>query len=464
MMATSMVKAALTIFILLICVSLVGSAFAQTTVSVGVSNGDSFEYGLKYVWSSTDNDDVTPSNWISNNQTDYYKINVDSVIGRSLKLSTIWRFLNGTEIAGTEIVEVGNNNVTGFIYIYAADLDAGSPLFPLATDLPFIINNTVFRSYNKELRATNHIEVNRTDLSDLEYRSMDIYFDKETGVLVEATIQEVYSDRPTQTYTTHITLRQPAFPISTTIPTSTPTETIISSPTPTSTGTQFAETQWLFTGSIYFVIGLSVLILVGTISIAIFINNRARSLTIIIEGEGGTTKPLPSTKKYKRGTQVTVEAIPDKGWTFGKWGGDFTGKLNNPINLILDSHLIITASFVQTKQERKSEDQKAKNTGSDQAEQERKRDEYAKQEQDRQRKEQERNKRDDWNTPDPYGILHVTRFDTYDKIKGEWRKLALLYHPDRVREKDPITQELYARQFNEVNMAWEQIKKDRGWI
>jgi hypothetical protein len=210
-MAMNMTKtAAIIFFLLLICTSAIGSVFAQTTVSSGVSEGDSFKYDLKYLWTSSNPVDVVPLDWVSKNQTDYLQVNVDVAVGNALRLSTVWRFLNGTELSGTQLEEIGNNTSTGFIYIYAANLNAGGYLFPLATDLPFIINNTIFRIYNNnnEPRAINHIEVNRTDFEDRKYSYMDLYFDKAPGVLDEAKLEEVYSYQPTQTYTTLITIKE----------------------------------------------------------------------------------------------------------------------------------------------------------------------------------------------------------------------------------------------------------------
>ncbi len=60
-MAMNMTKtAAIIFFLLLICTSAIGSVFAQTTVSSGVSEGDSFKYDLKYLWTSSNPVDVVP--------------------------------------------------------------------------------------------------------------------------------------------------------------------------------------------------------------------------------------------------------------------------------------------------------------------------------------------------------------------------------------------------------------------
>jgi len=49
---------------------------------------------------------------------------------------------------------------------------------------------------------------------------------------------------------------------------------------------------------------------------------ETHTLTIEV-GEGGTTDPSPGSHTYNEGEEVTVEAIPDEGWMFGEWTGDF---------------------------------------------------------------------------------------------------------------------------------------------
>jgi curved DNA-binding protein CbpA len=205
------------------------------------------------------------------------------------------------------------------------------------------------------------------------------------------------------------------------------------------------------------------------------INKRRSVLTINLNSKGGTTRPLPGSYKLKKGTQATVEAIPNSGWEFDQWSGDASGK-RNPITLTINSHIAITANFVQTEQSRRAESEQGKRERrAEQAERERKQSqrEQAQQEKDRQNKhERERQEREreqqerqwsDNNMPDPYEILQVNRSDTKETVKDAWRKLVLTYHPDRAKDKDSTTQQLYAREFIKINNAWEQIKKDRGW-
>lgn len=223
--------------LLLLVISFLGGTFGQGIVAVGVSQGDSFKYDLTYIWTSKSFGDVVPASLISKNQTDYYQVTIDAAAGYNLRLSTIWRFNNGTEITGTDIEEVGNTTATGFIYVYAANLTSGNYLFPSASDLPFIINNTVFRTYEDDFRAINHISVNRTDLPGKLYSVMDLYFDKLTGVLVEATLIDVYTEVPNQTFTTHITLKESSLWTISQIPTIAPSNSASPTTSPVQTAT-----------------------------------------------------------------------------------------------------------------------------------------------------------------------------------------------------------------------------------
>ncbi len=177
-------------------------------MTVGVSPGDSFTYNLTYGWSSSNKGDVVPQFMVERNQTKDFQITVMTANGQFVTFQTTWSFLNGTQSNQTVIEYVGNATSDGFIYIYAANLGAGFPLFPNETDLPWTINSTVMRDYQSGPRATNHISVSRSDVPNEFYTYIDLYFDKVTGVLVQGTLIDIYTDTPDQTFTTHITLSQ----------------------------------------------------------------------------------------------------------------------------------------------------------------------------------------------------------------------------------------------------------------
>lgn len=213
-MVTKNAAIATFLFIIMSC-SLVAGVFAQQPGAyVGVSTGDVFKYDTIYNWKSTNPADTVPKIYTEYNQTDYLQVNVTATTGSLVIFQTTIKFLNGSEVAlnpGVSFndVSIGNSSHNTFIYFYAANLSAGSPLFPEVMELPWTINQTIFRDYgNNNFRATNHYNFVRTDLVGETYTSVDVYFDKETGVLVEANMIDVYSDTPSQTITTHIMLTE----------------------------------------------------------------------------------------------------------------------------------------------------------------------------------------------------------------------------------------------------------------
>ncbi len=68
-----------------------------------------------------------------------------------------------------------------------------------------------------------------------------------------------------------------------------------------------------------------------------------RTLTIVVEGEG-TTTPTEGQNTYRHGEEVTILAIPDTGWYFAGWTGDYTG-IEDEITITMDSDKEITAHF-----------------------------------------------------------------------------------------------------------------------
>ncbi|MFA5054555.1 MAG: hypothetical protein WC562_00030 [Dehalococcoidia bacterium] len=59
----------------------------------------------------------------------------------------------------------------------------------------------------------------------------------------------------------------------------------------------------------------------------------------------GTVAPTSGT--YTEGTSVTVSAIPDSGWDFSHWEGDYGGT-DNPITVEMSSGKLLRAYFVET--------------------------------------------------------------------------------------------------------------------
>lgn len=69
------------------------------------------------------------------------------------------------------------------------------------------------------------------------------------------------------------------------------------------------------------------------------------SLTVQVTGPG-TVNASPDQLDYDCNTEVTLDAVPDAGMTFGGWGGDASG-MDNPLSVVLDGSKTITALFGQ---------------------------------------------------------------------------------------------------------------------
>jgi parallel beta-helix repeat protein/predicted outer membrane repeat protein len=63
----------------------------------------------------------------------------------------------------------------------------------------------------------------------------------------------------------------------------------------------------------------------------------------------GTVSVTPNQSTYKYGDQVTLEAFPSTGWTFGEWTGELSG-YSNPVSITVNDHMDITAVFVMSVQ------------------------------------------------------------------------------------------------------------------
>jgi hypothetical protein len=226
------------LFLLLLVFSSFGSAFAQIQGLAGVAVGETFTYKNTYTWNSTAPGDFPPQYLSALNQSQL-KMTIQTASGSTVQHDDVWTYQNGTVTAPELVTDELNSHLTeSTIFLYAANLTAGGFLFPGATDYPFIINDTTFRSYPGSFRETNHIEVNNTSLEGMIYSYMNLYFDKATGVLVEYYLTSVYTSTPNQAITQHLVLtNSTVWQVSETssgTPTSNPSSTN-SNPTPANT-------------------------------------------------------------------------------------------------------------------------------------------------------------------------------------------------------------------------------------
>lgn len=62
-----------------------------------------------------------------------------------------------------------------------------------------------------------------------------------------------------------------------------------------------------------------------------------------------------------------------------------------------------------------------------------------------------------------YKILEIEPSASDDDVKKAYRKMAMKYHPDKLRNLGPEYEESAKKKFQEVQEAYEQIKKTRGF-
>jgi DnaJ like chaperone protein len=65
-------------------------------------------------------------------------------------------------------------------------------------------------------------------------------------------------------------------------------------------------------------------------------------------------------------------------------------------------------------------------------------------------------------TTSAYRILEITPDATDEELKKAYRRMALKYHPDRVTHLGEDVQKAANAKFQELNAAYEKIKKERG--
>jgi DnaJ like chaperone protein len=61
-----------------------------------------------------------------------------------------------------------------------------------------------------------------------------------------------------------------------------------------------------------------------------------------------------------------------------------------------------------------------------------------------------------------YKVLEITPEATDEEVKKAYKKMAVKYHPDKVSHLGEDVQKAANDKFKEVNVAYEQIKKERG--
>jgi hypothetical protein len=201
-------KVYIAIFLLVVILSIaVVAAIVYTTqtssspVVSGVNVGDTFTYKLTGASVLGSADAVTPGYLSEYNNTDYYKVTITGINGSVISFDTVWQFTNGTAVQNSEWVNLSTGADNGdFWAIYASNLNKNDLLRPKGFDT-LIVNSTDTQTYTSSTRQRNFWSIENvfTDINDptgntQRYDFMGVYFDKQTGMLIDLTNVQEYNN------------------------------------------------------------------------------------------------------------------------------------------------------------------------------------------------------------------------------------------------------------------------------
>lgn len=181
--------------VFLLSAMVVKSVVAQPR-TVGVAAGNWFKYGTFDVdWSSNDpNAKFPPSGWevfADLNKTEWELIRVEDISGTNVTIQATSHFKNETETfeGGCVNIDTGDGNMS--LVVISANLNANDALYTSGSYSTWKINETIVRAYPNGARETNLLNmtyehswtVNETQ--NYYYFTMNFYWDKSTGILVE---------------------------------------------------------------------------------------------------------------------------------------------------------------------------------------------------------------------------------------------------------------------------------------
>jgi hypothetical protein len=166
----------------------------------GVSPGNTFTYDFSaFFWNYTNPNAAPPADLVELNKTESIRITITQVSGSMVLMNITSRFENGTETPPSEdFVDIMSGaSVKAFGLIVSPKLATNNVVYPYGT-INFTINDTMTRTYSFGVRETAHSSVNTTDVVGTVYAFDDLYFDGETGVMLEWYAEQVQTSSPNE--------------------------------------------------------------------------------------------------------------------------------------------------------------------------------------------------------------------------------------------------------------------------
>lgn len=176
-----------------------GEALAVTMPTPGVTPGSVFTYDFFVFWNSTDPDATPLADVVELNKTETIKLTITEVNGLMVLMNITSRFENGTESTVDGMVNImSGSSIRAFGLIVSPKLTARNVVYPYG-DFNFTINGTAIMTYPFGERETAYYSENATDDPGYVYRYDNMYFDRETGVMLEWYTERVTTNSTDET-------------------------------------------------------------------------------------------------------------------------------------------------------------------------------------------------------------------------------------------------------------------------
>ena len=179
-----------TSFFFILCLSIVWTSTAQigtSQTSIGVKVGDEFTYSSQLSIVSGVPSEIANTFYLQYDSLEWFKLTIFNITDNNLvNYSMVFHFNDGTESTsgpfrgGTYL-----DGRAGDFLVFPSNLTAGDSLYPSPADndaRSYTITETVPVAYTDGSRMTNHVTV--ADFGS-HLPKGDLYFDKETGMVVE---------------------------------------------------------------------------------------------------------------------------------------------------------------------------------------------------------------------------------------------------------------------------------------
>jgi hypothetical protein len=198
--------APITILLVLLLSAIIITALAQARI-VGVTEGEWYKHSeITVEWNTNDTSATFPPSgweWIEEwNQTEWMTSNVATITSTNITALITQHFKNDTEKTRIGWIDIDTGNSSqltnetmdmAFMYI-SANLEENNTIYTTGYYSNWKINETITRIYPDGTRNTNHINITygysySNAITFYYYYSMNYYWDRNTGILVEWTIQ-----------------------------------------------------------------------------------------------------------------------------------------------------------------------------------------------------------------------------------------------------------------------------------